>query len=58
MLHDLMEYFVDRTAKRHGWTWQRYVITPFVASAIVIGLIYLAISTAHWWIPALFGLIS
>ena len=57
MLHDLIELLIDEKARRHGWTWQRYVVTPLIASAISLGLACLAFVTAGWWLPLLLGLL-
>lgn len=57
MLRDLIEYLIDRSPRRPGWTWQRHAFAPVIAAAITLGVIYLTNATAHWWVPLLFGLI-
>lgn len=56
MLHGLIELLIDQTAKRPGWTWQRYAFAPIIASAIVLALLYLVFVTAGWWLPWLLDL--
>ena len=53
MFHDVIELVIDYVARRRGWTWQRYVITPILASAIILAMILLAVATLDWWVPAL-----
>ena len=53
MFHDVIELVIDHVARRRGWTWQRYVITPILASAIILAMILLAVATLDWWVPAL-----
>ena len=53
MFHDIIELLFDHIAKRRGWTWQRYVITPILSSAVILALILLAFVTSNWWLPAL-----
>ena len=55
MLFDLIEHLFDHAAKRRGWTWQRYVLTPLLTVATLAALLGLAFVTAGWWLPALLG---
>jgi len=58
MLYYLIELLILRTAKRDGWTWQRYAFAPALASILFLGLVYLAFVTAKWWLPGLLWLVS
>ena len=58
MLYDLVELVLDHFAKRRGWTWQRYVIVPFITAATLAILLYLAVISSRWWLPALFASMS
>lgn len=57
MLYYLIELLILRTPKRHGWTWQRYAFAPVLAAIIFLTLIYLAFSTAKWWLAGLLALL-